>query len=113
LAVVAFFVPLALATNCKTNGSRPAGSKRTLERTLSLSHEVGFRPGSERPGSNGAGTEWFPRLDHPPLDPPLKVTGDFGESRPTHFHAGLDFGTERQVGRPVYAPLAGWIKRAR
>src|SRR2546426_11165406 len=91
----------------------PAGSKTPKERPLPLSPEIGFGSGSERPGSTGAGPEWFPRLEHPPLDPPLKVTGDFGESRTTHFHAGLDFGTDRQVGKPVYAPLGGWIKRAR
>jgi hypothetical protein len=55
----------------------------------------------------------LPPLDRPPLDPPIKVTATFGEYRRLHFHAGLDFSTEHQIGRPVFAPVAGYIERAR
>ena len=52
-------------------------------------------------------------LSRPPLDPPITVTGGFGEYRIGHFHAGLDLGTGGRVGRPVYAPRSGWIERVR
>jgi hypothetical protein len=52
-------------------------------------------------------------LLHAPLDTPLVLTGGFGEYRVGHFHAGLDFGTGKRVGRPVYAPLDGWVERVR
>ena len=45
----------------------------------------------------------LPPLAHPPLDPPLRITGSFGELRGGHFHAGLDFSTGGTTGRPVYA----------
>lgn len=46
-----------------------------------------------------------------PLDTPLYPTGSFAELRPAHFHAGIDFGTDGKVGRPVYASAQGWISR--
>ena len=49
----------------------------------------------------------------PPLDPPLRLTGTFGEARSSHFHAGLDFSTNERVGAPVYAPLDGHLVRVR
>ena len=55
----------------------------------------------------------LPPLEHMPLDPPLRVTGTFGELRGGHFHAGLDFSTGGVTGRPVYAALAGSIERVR
>lgn len=48
---------------------------------------------------------------HPPLDPPLIVTGTFGEFRGTHFHAGVDFSTHRETGKNVYAIDKGYISR--
>ena len=48
-----------------------------------------------------------------PLDTPLVVTGGFGEYRVGHFHAGFDFGTGKKVGKPVRAPLPGWVARVR
>lgn len=58
-----------------------------------------------------------PPLDAPlvrsPLVPPLVLNGGFGEYRSNHFHAGLDLGTGGRVGRPVVAPLPGWIERVR
>src|SRR5262245_4702706 len=49
----------------------------------------------------------------PPLAGPLVLHGGFGEYRSNHFHAGVDLGTGHVVGKPVYAPLPGWIERAR
>ena len=48
-----------------------------------------------------------------PLRKPLVVKAGFGDYRGGHFHAGLDLGTERRVGRPVLAPESGWIERVR
>jgi murein DD-endopeptidase MepM/ murein hydrolase activator NlpD len=56
---------------------------------------------------------FFPELAQPPLDPPLTINGGFGEYRAGHFHAGLDLGTGERVGKPVHAPLSGWIGRVR
>ncbi len=54
-----------------------------------------------------------PPLARAPLDPPLVLHGGFGDYRSNHFHAGLDLGTGGRVGRPVFAPLAGWVERVR
>jgi hypothetical protein len=56
---------------------------------------------------------YFPPLARAPLDPPLRISGGFGEYRPGHFHAGLDLATGEDVGRPVYASLAGHVVRVR
>jgi len=52
-----------------------------------------------------------PEFPVPPLAPPLVVTGMFGERRPRHFHAGLDLSTGGVIGKPVRAPIDGWIER--
>jgi hypothetical protein len=57
--------------------------------------------------------QYFPPLARPPLDPPLRLSGGFGEYRPGHFHAGVDFSTGGAVGAPVYASLPGRVVRAR
>ena len=57
--------------------------------------------------------QYFPPLDHPPLDLPLQLSGSFGEYRPGHFHAGLDFATDGRVGLPVYSSLPGGVVRVR
>lgn len=54
-----------------------------------------------------------PRLTKSPLDPPLTVTGGFGEYRNGHFHAGFDLGTGGRLGKPVRAPETGWVERVR
>ena len=74
--------------------------------------------GSEPPSDGAVATsqappESLPPLDRPPIDPPLHVTATFGEYRRGHFHAGLDFSTERRIGRPVFAPAAGYVERIR
>lgn len=52
-------------------------------------------------------------FDHPPLAPPLRMTGSFCEARSSHFHAGVDLSTGERVGMPVFAPRAGQIVRVR
>lgn len=49
----------------------------------------------------------------PPLDIPLKLSGTFGEFRPTHFHAGLDIKTQGKEGLKVSAIKKGSIRRIR
>ncbi|MBP6425324.1 MAG: M23 family peptidase, partial [Flavobacterium sp.] len=34
----------------------------------------------------------------PPLDIPMQLSGNFGELRPNHFHAGFDFKTQQKEG---------------
>lgn len=58
-------------------------------------------------------TALFPPLERPPLAPPLRLTGSFGEYRGGHLHAGLDLSTGEKVGMPVIAPLDGRIVRVR
>jgi murein DD-endopeptidase MepM/ murein hydrolase activator NlpD len=47
----------------------------------------------------------------PPLDIPLQLSGNFGELRPNHFHAGFDFKTQQKEGLPIYAAGDGYISR--
>lgn len=46
-----------------------------------------------------------------PLDIPLQLSGNFGELRTNHFHAGLDFRTQQKEGFNVYAAAEGYISR--
>ena len=46
-----------------------------------------------------------------PLDIPLQLSGNFGELRPNHFHAGFDFKTQQREGLNVYAAAAGYVSR--
>lgn len=46
-----------------------------------------------------------------PLDIPLLLSGNFGELRPNHFHAGLDFKTQKKEGFNVYASAEGYVSR--
>lgn len=56
---------------------------------------------------------FLPPLAHPPLDPPLRLSGTFGEHRNSHIHAGVDISTNEHIGRQVYASLDGHIERLR
>lgn len=47
----------------------------------------------------------------PPLDIPMKLSGNFGELRPNHFHAGFDFKTNQKEGLNVYASADGYVSR--
>lgn len=48
-----------------------------------------------------------------PLDSPFVITGNYGELRPNHFHAGIDFSTRREINLPVYAVEEGYVSRIR
>lgn len=47
----------------------------------------------------------------PPLDIPLRLSGNFGELRSNHFHAGLDFKTQQRTGLTVHAAADGYVSR--
>ncbi|MFN7099108.1 MAG: M23 family metallopeptidase [Flavobacterium sp.] len=57
------------------------------------------------------------QTDHPidyfrsPLDIPLQLSGNFGELRPNHFHAGFDMKTQQREGLKVYAVADGYVAR--
>lgn len=46
-----------------------------------------------------------------PIDTPLTLTGNFGELRSNHFHSGIDFSTNGNSGKLVYATADGYISR--
>jgi murein DD-endopeptidase MepM/ murein hydrolase activator NlpD len=59
----------------------------------------------------------FAQVDYPkdyfssPLDVPMQLSGNFGELRPNHFHAGFDLKTLQKEGLKVYAIADGYISR--
>ena len=46
-----------------------------------------------------------------PLGIDLNVTGSFGELRYNHFHSGVDFGSNRKIGDPIFAVADGEVVR--
>lgn len=46
-----------------------------------------------------------------PFDFPALLSGNFGELRNNHFHAGLDFKTQGVEGKPVHAVEEGYVSR--
>ncbi|WP_172916779.1 M23 family metallopeptidase [Capnocytophaga canis] len=46
-----------------------------------------------------------------PLDIPLLLSGNFGELRGSHFHAGVDFKTQGKEGLKIYAIEGGYVSR--
>lgn len=46
-----------------------------------------------------------------PLDIPMQLSGNFGELRPNHFHAGFDFKTQQREGLEVHAVADGYVSR--
>ena len=46
-----------------------------------------------------------------PIDPPLVLSGTFGELRSNHFHSGLDIKTGGKIGARVYAAMDGYVSR--
>ena len=46
-----------------------------------------------------------------PLEGDLRLSGNFGELRSSHFHAGLDIKTNLTIGKPVYAAADGCVSR--
>ena len=59
----------------------------------------------------------FAQTDYPkdyfrsPLDIPMQLSGNFGELRPNHFHAGFDLKTMQKEGLNVYAVADGYVSR--
>lgn len=47
-----------------------------------------------------------------PIDTRIALAGNYGELRPDHFHAGLDFKTDQSIGHPVYSFADGFVRRA-
>lgn len=48
---------------------------------------------------------------NPPLDIPIELSGNFGELRPNHFHAGFDYKTKKKEGFNVFAAADGYVSR--
>ncbi|MFL9830931.1 M23 family metallopeptidase [Flavobacterium sp. ST-87] len=46
-----------------------------------------------------------------PLDIPIQLSGNFGELRSNHFHAGFDFRTLQKEGLEVHAAADGYVSR--
>ncbi len=46
-----------------------------------------------------------------PVDIPMYLSGNFGEIRPNHFHAGLDIKTQGVIGKNIYACADGYVSR--
>ncbi len=46
-----------------------------------------------------------------PLDVPTQLSGNFGELRPNHFHAGFDYKTQKKEGLNVFASAEGYVSR--
>ena len=63
------------------------------------------------------GGSLFAQVDYPkdyfrsPLDIPMQLSGNFGELRPNHFHAGFDLKTQQKEGLNVYAVADGYVAR--
>lgn len=51
------------------------------------------------------------RVGRLPIDMTPYLAGNYGELRPNHFHAGLDFKTQGTIGHPVYAYDDGYVAR--
>ena len=58
-----------------------------------------------------AQTDYPKNYFSPPLDIPLQLSGNFGELRPNHFHAGFDMKTLQREGLNVYAVADGYVSR--
>ena len=46
-----------------------------------------------------------------PVDFPIYLSGNFGEIRSTHFHAGIDIKTQGVIGKKIYAVEEGYVSR--
>ncbi|MFE3846842.1 M23 family metallopeptidase [Flavobacterium sp. LB3P45] len=58
-----------------------------------------------------AQTEYPKDYFSPPLDIPMQLSGNFGELRPNHFHAGFDLKTMQKEGLKVHAVADGYVSR--
>lgn len=66
-------------------------------------------PGTDSDSDADASAMEQPAELHPPLNPPLVLTGTTGEYRRSHFHYGIDLSSK--IGDPVYSVRKGYIKR--
>ena len=48
-----------------------------------------------------------------PMHTEIHLSGNFGELRGTHFHAGVDIKTQQRIGLPIYAPADGYVSRVK
>ncbi len=48
-----------------------------------------------------------------PIEGTLRLSGNFGELRSSHFHAGLDLKTNLTIGKPVFAAADGYVSRVK
>ncbi|PBQ30741.1 hypothetical protein CNR22_02780 [Sphingobacteriaceae bacterium] len=48
-----------------------------------------------------------------PIDSPGVITANYGELRPNHFHAGIDFTTSGKINLPIYSIEEGYVSRIR
>ena len=55
----------------------------------------------------------YPRSFRNPLSTAFQFVGNFGESRPDHFHSGLDIRTDAQENKSVYAVEDGYVSRVK
>lgn len=62
-------------------------------------------------GSLSAQTNYPKDYFSPPLDIPMQLSGNFGELRPNHFHAGFDLKTMQREGLEVHAVADGYVSR--
>jgi len=46
-----------------------------------------------------------------PIDKKPVITGNYGEIRPNHFHAGLDFSTDAILNLPIKSVADGYVSR--
>lgn len=46
-----------------------------------------------------------------PIDRDIVITGNYGELRPNHFHAGLDFSTDPAKNLPIKSVADGYVSR--
>ncbi len=58
-----------------------------------------------------AQTEYPKDYFSPPMDIPMQLSGNFGELRPNHFHAGLDYRTLQREGIAIQAVADGYVSR--
>lgn len=61
--------------------------------------------------SIAAQTDYPKNYFQAPLDIPIQLSGNFGELRSNHFHAGFDFKTLQKEGLKVYAVADGYVSR--
>lgn len=48
---------------------------------------------------------------HRPFDFPLVLSGNFGELRANHFHSGIDFKTQGEIGKSIHCAYDGYVSQ--